>query len=159
MVSDPAEVYGTADVSGDVRERQFMTSRPRNSQSGPRAARTQGRTQPQPPPYLGSTEMRVLKAHMAFVNRLPKPYRRIPQPWHFIAKLATVAAFAYAFWGAITEIVSAILSLLLLLGIGAFALAMIGGMFKHSVSEEGREEEERWYEENDPRGNGPSGAI
>ncbi|MEV0742798.1 hypothetical protein AB0I51_44360 [Streptomyces sp. NPDC050549] len=101
----------------------------------------------------------MLSATLTFLNRLPKPYRRIPQPWHFIAKVATVAAFSYAFWGTITQIVSAILSALLLLVVGAFGLAMIIGMFRYSVSEEGRREEERWYEENDPRGNGPRGAL
>jgi hypothetical protein len=93
-----------------------------------------------------------MTGYAALVKRLPKPYRRIPQPWHFIAKLATVVGFGYVFWGAITRIVSAILSLVLLLGFAAFGLAMVVGMFKYSVSDEGRREEERWYEENDPRG-------
>ncbi len=96
---------------------------------------------------------------LSFLERLPKPYRRIPQPWHFIAKLVTVAVFAYVFWNVITAVVSAILSLLLVLAFGGFTLAVLVGTIKYSMSDEGRREEERWYEENDPRGNGPRGAL
>jgi hypothetical protein len=148
-----------------------MTSHPRKSRAGgsrtphfkqsagPEANRTWSRTRPEAPPHMPPTEDKVLTAILSFFNRLPKPYRRIPQPWHFIAKAATLTAFAYIFWGPITHIVSAILSALLMLAVGAFGLAMVIGMFKYSVSEEGRREEERWYEENDPRGNGPRGAL
>lgn len=93
------------------------------------------------------------------MNRLPKPYRRIPQPWHFLLKLATVAVLAYLFWGVITAVISAILSLLLLLAFAAFMIAVLVGSFKYSNSAEGRRDEERWYEDNDPRGNGPRGAL
>ncbi|MFJ3232682.1 hypothetical protein [Streptomyces sp. NPDC086787] len=96
---------------------------------------------------------------MSFLNRLPKPYRRIPQPWHFIAKLATVTGLVYVFWGVITAVVSAIVSFLLMLAFGGFTLAVLVGTIKHSMSAEGRREEERWYEDNDPRGNGPRGAL
>ncbi|MFF8671811.1 hypothetical protein [Streptomyces sp. NPDC015242] len=101
----------------------------------------------------------MLRALLSFLERLPKPYRRLPQPWHFLAKLVTVAAVVYVCWGVITAVVSAILSFLLLLAFGGFTLAVLFGSFKYATSAEGRREEERWYEENDPRGNGPRGAL
>jgi hypothetical protein len=137
-----------------------MTSR-RPSRAAQRTART---TRPtghprQRPPVPNSTGDRTLNAILAFMNKLPKPYRGIPQPWHFLIKLATVIALGYLFWGVITAVVNALLSVLLLLAIAVFGFAMIVGMFKYSVSDEGRREEERWYEDNDPRGNGPRGAL
>ncbi|MEV5358322.1 hypothetical protein AB0N88_32180 [Streptomyces sp. NPDC093516] len=100
----------------------------------------------------------MLTALLSVLARLPRPYRRIPQPWHFLAKLVTVAVLGYVLWGVITAVVSAVLSFLLLLAFGGFTLAVLLGTFKYSMSAEGRREEERWYEENDPRGNGPRGA-
>ncbi|MGW5136579.1 copper transporter family protein [Streptomyces sp. NPDC004135] len=133
-----------------------MTSRRRNRRPG--GPRAQGRPRPaQPRP--GPVDDKVLAACLSFLARLPQPYRRIPQPWHFIAKLVTVAALLYVSWGVITAVVSAIVSFLLMLAFGGFTLAVLVGTFKYSMSEEGRREEERWYEENDPRGNGPRGAL
>lgn len=106
-----------------------------------------------------SGDQRLLPACIAFTKRLPKPYRRIPQPWHFIAKAVTTAAVVYVFRGPLTQIAAAVLSTMMMLGIGAFGLAMILGMFKSSGSASSRRDEERWYEDNDPRGNGPRGAL
>lgn len=128
-----------------------MTTRRR-----PRAARPAARTTARKP---NPAEDRTLSAILAAMNRLPKPYRRIPQPWHFLLKLATVAVLVYLFWGFITAAISALLSLLFLLAFTAFTIAVLVGSLKYSTSAEGRREEERWYEENDPRGNGPRGAI
>lgn len=137
-----------------------MTSHRRTRRSVDRGqtTRSTGRP-PQRPPVPNSTGDRKLDAILAFMSRLPKPYRRIPQPWHFLLKLATVVALGYLFWGVITAAVNALLSLLLLLAIVFFGFAMIAGLFKYSASDEGRREEERWYEDNDPRGNGPRGAL
>ncbi|MGA5894676.1 hypothetical protein [Streptomyces venetus] len=98
-------------------------------------------------------------ALLSFLQRLPKPYRGIPQPWHFIAKLVTVAVFAYVFWNVIAAVVSAIVSFVLVVAFCGLTLAVLVGTIKYSMSAEGRREEERWYEENDPRGNGPRGAL
>lgn len=46
------------------------------------------RNQPAAP---NPSEDRTLNTIFALMNRLPKPYKRIPQPRHFLLKIATVA--------------------------------------------------------------------